>query len=120
MSILFTPEEVLFEMSLLKEFARQDPWFTQEYKQEFSRLAEENQSSIIVDIERAFDKNVNAFNVMSPAAGPWFIDPGTSVHVKEWLPSVYEVIFDCYVGHLHLFENKCGMDNLKKLMEWGA
>lgn len=68
-------------------------------------------------IETIFKKNKNAFNVMAPVGGGYYIDPESSIDIKHFSPITYEIIIGKeYVGYLHLIENKCGIDNFSILL----
>jgi hypothetical protein len=79
-------------------------------------LANSIHSELIIDIERAFDTNKYAFNVVAPVGGPMFIRKEASCHVKPFTCATFEVIHDCWIGYLHLWDDKCGIDNLKTLL----
>lgn len=66
-------------------------------------------------VERITDENKNAFNIMAPIGGGYYIRKEASLHCYRCAGGRIEVVFDSYIGYLNFWEDPCGIDNLKIL-----
>jgi hypothetical protein len=88
----------------------------QEISRTFFDIVYDNYDSISLLIERITDNNKNAFNIMAPVGSPWYIRKEANLHCYRCCGGRIEVVFDSYIGHLNLWSDPCGMDNLKILL----
>lgn len=87
-----------------------------ELRMQFACLLYENYSSISILIERISDVDSNYFNIMAPMGGGYYVEKGTSLHCYQCRSGVIDVVFQSYIGYLNLWNDPCGMDNLKRLL----
>lgn len=89
----------------------------------FSDLCHKYVNYITSDIESICNKNNKAFIILAPLSGPWFMPNGTSVQIKPFTPTCYEAIFDSYItqytGYISLWDDNCGVDNFRTLVDLG-
>jgi hypothetical protein len=113
-----------YETLLLMATAKYSRVFDYEQDQErfkyFCDLAVSIQEDLILEMERIAGKNIWAFNVMAPSGGPMHIRKGASCHINPFTSTSFECIHDCWVGHISLWHDKCGIDNLKVLLEFNC
>jgi hypothetical protein len=82
---------------------------------DFCDVMDNCQDELILAIEMLSDKNKNIFCVMAMVGGPYYIHNEASLHVYKPRMGKFEVIFDSYIGNLNLWNDPCGIDNLKIL-----
>lgn len=87
-----------------------------EIRRSFFDLIYENYSLVSLCIERISDSNKNAFNVMAPSGGGYYIRKEASLHCYRCAGGRIEVVFDSYIGYINLWSDPCGIDNLKILL----
>lgn len=113
-------DEALLQMTILKNYYQD--YENPEEERDQSRIMFHNiamffSNEIQDEIQSAVNLNPRFFNLMAPIGGPWAISKDSKITIKPFTANTYEAIIDSnYVGWLHLLENKCGFDNLCKLL----
>lgn len=85
-------------------------------RRSFFDLIYDNYDKLSLLIERITDRNKNAFNIMAPIGGGYYIRQEASLHCYKCAGGKIEVVFDSYIGYLNLWSDPCGIDNLKILL----
>lgn len=105
--------ELRFRRLKAKKSIEENREAIQHLRRSMADIIYDNYDKISLEIEKISDKNPHAFCVMAMVGGP--MHTPNPIHAYKCGFGSIQVVHDCYVGVIHLIDDKCGMDNLKIL-----
>ena len=109
--------EALSLMAIAKYSCVHDWEYDRERFEYFCTLAYAIRSDLALLMEKMTDKNIRIFNVMAPIGGPMHIRSGASCHIRPFTCTTFECMHDCWIGYINLWNDQCGVDNFKLILE---